>query len=108
MSNSLIRVFDLTTKQTTKIYKVFIYVIQLNKVVGNIIKFDPSSKFFAVICSNNTVIVYEYENGAIINVFQGHSNIIHSLIFNTDRDKYVLYTASEDGTLRAWDIVLNK
>jgi WD40 repeat protein len=63
---------------------------------------------FKIVCSNNTIIVYEYETGAIINVFQGHSNFIHSLIYNPNPTKFVFYTASEDGTVRAWDIVLNK
>lgn len=40
--------------------------------------------------------------------FEAHTNFIYDLAFNPDAEKYILYSCSEDGLVKAWDIVLNR
>jgi len=101
MNNSLVRVFDIETLKCLKVWK-------LNKIVAKIMKIDPSNKFLAIVGSNHSILVYDLKNFNLINSFSGHDTFIYDIAFNPDKEKYILYSGSEDGTVKIWDIVLNK
>jgi WD40 repeat protein len=102
MSNSLIRIYDIDTLHCTKVWK-------LNKIVAKMIKVDPSYKFFAIAGSNNSILTYDLNNFNLINSFSpAHDGFIYDMAFNPDKEKYLLYSASEDGCVKIWDLILNK
>jgi len=80
----------------------------MNKTLATAIKFDPTSKFFGLLCSNRTVLIYDSANYELSNTFAGHTGIIYDFIFNSDPSMLTLYTASDDSTIKIWDIILNK
>lgn len=72
-----------------------------------IIKFDPSCKFFANVCSNQTILVYEYESKQLFKTYAGHTGTIFDFSFNPDPNMVSLYTASDDNTIKVWNILLD-
>lgn len=51
-------------------------------------------------CGDNTIYEINLENGKILRTFDGHKDYIHSIHGSDSR----LFSASEDGTIRFWDI----
>ena len=101
MNNSLVRIFDMDTTKCVKAWK-------LNRIVAKMMKIDPSFKFLAIAGSNHSILIYDLKNYNLINSFSGHDNFIYDIAFNPDKEKYILYSGSEDGSVKIWDIVLNK
>lgn len=101
MNNSLVRIFDFESTKCVKVWK-------LNKILAKMMKIDPSFKFVAIVGSNHSILVYDLHNYNLINSFSGHDTFIYDIAFNPDKEKYILYSGSEDGTVKIWDIVLNK
>jgi U3 small nucleolar RNA-associated protein 13 len=102
MSNSLIRVYDLFNVNKCK------YVWKLNKESAKILRVDKAFKFIALATSSNKILVYDSENFKLLSTFSEHSGFIYDLQFNPDKEKFLLYSASEDGSVKIWDIILNK
>lgn len=101
MSNSLIRVFNLDTLKCIKTWK-------LNKVLARVMKIDPAGKFLAIASTEHSLFIYDLSNYSLVSTFTGHTNFVYDLAFNPDKEKFILYSASEDGTVKVWDIILNK
>jgi U3 small nucleolar RNA-associated protein 13 len=102
MENSLVKVFDFNNLSKPK--KVW----KLNKEIAKFMKIDPSFKFLAVVTSRNNILVYDTENYKLLNSFSGHTGFIYDIQFNPDKEKFLIYSGSEDGTIKVWDIILNK
>merc|ERR1711957_516108 len=96
MMNSSIRIFDISTGKSTKMWK-------LTKSNGKHIKFDKAFKFIAIATTNHHLLIYDSHKFNLINTFEAHSNFIFDLEFNPDTEKFIIYTASEDGAIKAWD-----
>jgi U3 small nucleolar RNA-associated protein 13 len=103
MSNSLVRVYDLTVGsiKSNKVWK-------LNKEIARLMRVDQTGKFLAIATARNNIFVYDTETYKLLNSFSGHSGFIYDLSFSPDKEKFLLYSASEDGTVKIWDILLNK
>ncbi len=88
-------------------YKGNSILTQLNKFNAKIIKIDPTNKFTAIVGSNNTILIFDdtYTN---VCTFNGHTSFVYDIAFNPDKEKFTLYSASEDNTVRVWDILLKK
>lgn len=71
-------------------------------------RIDPSNKFFAIAGTNNSILVYDTDKYNLVNTFLGHTGYIYDMAFNPDAGKFSLYSASEDNTVKVWDIILNK
>ncbi|NPD91379.1 eIF2A-related protein [Xylanibacter muris] len=67
------------------------------------IQISPDGKFIASIILGMPYVVdiWEVETGKIIKTLEGHSGIIHSVVFSPDGERIV--TTSEDKTIRIWD-----
>ena len=58
--------------------------------------------------TSHNLLVYDCSNYNLVSSFEAHSNFIYDLKFNPEAEKYLLYSCSEDGTIKSWDVVLNK
>ena len=81
---------------------------KLHKTIGKKVKLDPSGNFFAVITSNNSINIYETKNFNLECNLKGHLGIIYNIIFNPIIDKFILYSCSEDNSIRIWNVLLKK
>ena len=98
---SQIRIFSLETLKQISNFK-------LHKTIGKKVKLDPSGNFFAVITSNNSINIYETKNFNLECNLKGHLGIIYNIIFNPIIDKFILYSCSEDNSIRIWNVLLKK
>ena len=98
---SQIRIFSLETLKQISNFK-------LHKTLGKKVKLDPSGNFFAVITSNNSINIYETKTFNLECTLKGHFGIIYNIIFNPIIDKFILYSCSEDNSIRIWNILLKK
>lgn len=72
------------------------------------IKVDYANKFTAVATSTNSILIYDNSNYNLLTNFVGHTGFIYDIAFNPDKERFALYSGSEDGTVKVWDIILNK
>ncbi|CAD8077824.1 unnamed protein product [Paramecium sonneborni] len=73
----------------------------LKKFIGT--SFYPLQQLWAVILENDIIIkLWNVKAKKIINIFQGHRQIINNLTFSSDG--LILATASEDQSIRLWNI----
>ena len=98
---SQIRIFSVETLKHISNFK-------LHKTIGKKVKLDPSGNFFAVITSNNSINIYETKNFNLECNLKGHLGIIYNIIFNPIIDKFILYSCSEDNSIRIWNVLLKK
>ncbi len=98
---SQIRIFSLENLNLIANFKI-------HKTLGKKVKIDPSGNFFAIITSNNSINIYDTNKFNLECTLSGHSGIIYNMIFNPILDKYILYSCSEDNTIRIWNILLKK
>ena len=101
LETSMIKIFDFDTEK-------ILYEIKIHKAAGKIVKIDPSYNFFAVVTSRNNINIYNIKNLSLECVFEEHKHIIYDIIFNPNKEKFELYSCSEDGTIRVFNLLLAK
>ena len=101
MNTSMLRVFDYESEQCINKFK-------LNKTVGKIVKLDPSYNFLAVVTAQNTILIYDAESFNLECTFIGHSGIIYNIAFNPVIEKFILYSCSEDNSVKVWNVLMKK
>ena len=101
LESSMITIFDFDTEK-------IVSQIKIHKAVGKIVKIDPSKNFFAVVTSRNNINIYNIKNLALECVLEDHTHIIYDIIFNPNKEKFELYSCSEDCTIRVWNLLLRK
>ena len=99
LESSMITIFDFDTEK-------ILNQIKIHKAVGKIVKIDPSKNFFAVVTSRNNINIYNLKNLSLECVLEGHSHIIYDIIFNPTKEKFELFSCSEDSTVRTWNLLL--
>jgi len=68
----------------------------------NSMSFSPDGKTLAFASSDNTIKLWNVQNGEKINTFHGHSNSVNSVSFSPDGK--ILASASNDNTIKLWDV----
>lgn len=101
MNTSMVRIFDVETGNCVNKFK-------LHKTVGKKVKLDPSGNFLAIVTSQNSIMIYETTKFNLECTFTGHSGIIDDIEFNPIKDRFILYSASEDNSVKVWNILLKK
>ena len=101
LESSMITIFDFDTEK-------IVNQIKIHKAVGKIVKIDPSKNFFAVVTSRNNINIYNIKNLSLECVLEGHAHIIYDIIFNPNKEKFELFSCSEDSTVRTWNLLLRK
>jgi len=66
----------------------------------NIIKFNPQGNRIITASSDKTCRIWSVENGAELQVLDGHEDEIFSCAFNYEGDTII--TGSKDNTCRIW------
>ncbi len=62
----------------------------------------------ALATTSHSLLVYDCQNYKLISSFEAHTNFIYDIKFNPEAERYLVYSCSEDGTIKSWDVVLNK
>ena len=101
LESSLIAIFDFDTEK-------IVSQIKIHKAVGKIVKIDPSKNFLAVVTSRNNIHIYNIKNLSLEYVLEDHTHIIYDIIFNPNKEKFELFSCSEDCTVRVWNLLLRK
>ena len=101
LETSMITIFDFDTEK-------ILNQIKIHKAAGKIVKIDPSNNFFAVVTSRNNINIYNIKNLNLECVFEEHNHIIYDIIFNPNKEKFELYSCSEDSTVRVFNLLLAK
>lgn len=114
MENSLLRVFDLsanTDNKNTNNKKVdskLVKTIKLNKTLCKKMVTDSTQRFIACMMTDKTISIIDVENYTVVNNFIGHKLFINDIVFNPIKKSFLVYSGSEDGEIKVWDILLGK
>ncbi|XP_022104311.1 WD repeat-containing protein 89-like isoform X3 [Acanthaster planci] len=76
------------------------YILEIDAQSNALCRGDP---LVAAVCSDSAVHVYSKGTLLPIGTFQGHSDMLSGARFG-NRNPYLLFTSSKDGTVRCWDM----
>ncbi|KAE8878166.1 Transducin beta-like protein 3 [Phytophthora fragariae] len=99
--NLLLRVWDLDTFKCVR-------TIKAHETPVLAMGFDPSGTLLATGGSDRTVKVFDVDKGFCTHNFRGHSGIVTLVQFHPDAAKLTLVSASDDATVRVWDLYTQK
>lgn len=68
----------------------------------NALAFSPDSKTLVTANADNTLMAWDIESGALVNIYTGHNDVATSVSFSPDGTQLV--SGSADRTLIVWDI----
>ncbi|XP_074294181.1 protein TORMOZ EMBRYO DEFECTIVE-like [Silene latifolia] len=69
---------------------------------------DVSGGMLATVGADRKVLVWDVDAGYCTHYFKGHTGIVNCILFHPDPNNLVLFSASDDTTVRAWDLVAGK
>lgn len=90
--------FDETTGELSKDKSWEVFLAE-GKHVNDLWLNKANNEVFAG-CNNNLIYQVSMEDGRVVRKFEGHKDFIHCLIGSDSQ----IYSASQDGTLKIWDI----
>ncbi|KAK4264339.1 hypothetical protein QN277_025534 [Acacia crassicarpa] len=68
----------------------------------------PSGGLLATGGADKKVLVWDAEGGFCTHYFTGHRGVVSSIMFHPDPEKPLLFSGSDDGGVRVWDITKDK
>ncbi|KAJ8446087.1 hypothetical protein Cgig2_017589 [Carnegiea gigantea] len=69
---------------------------------------DASGGLLATAGSDRKVLVWDVDGGFCTHYFKGHKGIVTYIIFHPDPNRLLLFSGSDDATVRVWDLVTKK
>ncbi|ETV94253.1 hypothetical protein H310_11928 [Aphanomyces invadans] len=99
--NSLLRLWDLDTRMCIR-------TIKTADVPILCMDFDPTGTLLATGASDRLVKVYDIEKGFVTHNFKKHTGIVTLVKFHPDAKRLQLVSASDDSTVRIWDLIAQK
>ncbi|XVF56548.1 hypothetical protein PTKIN_Ptkin06aG0129800 [Pterospermum kingtungense] len=58
--------------------------------------------------SDRKVLVWDVDGGFCTHYFKGHKGVVTSIMFHPDVNKTLLFSGSDDATVRVWDLLVKK
>ncbi|GAB2235553.1 hypothetical protein Droror1_Dr00025981 [Drosera rotundifolia] len=68
---------------------------------------DPSGGYVATARADKKVLVWDVGHGRCTHCFKGHKGVVTYIMFHPDPSRLLLSSASDDGTIRVWDLHKN-
>lgn len=68
----------------------------------------PSGGLLATAGADRKVLVWDVDGGFCTHYFKGHKGVVSSILFHPDTDKSLLFSGSDDATVRVWDLLAKK
>ncbi|RMX70314.1 hypothetical protein KXD40_001708 [Peronospora effusa] len=99
--NLLLRIWDLDTFKCVR-------AIKAHDTPVLAMGFDPSGTLLATGGSDRIVKVFDVDKGFCTHSFRGHSGIVTLVQFHPDAKRLSLVSASDDATVRVWDLYTQK
>eukprot|EP00644_Phytophthora_capsici_P000017 jgi/Phyca11/13487/fgenesh1_pg.PHYCAscaffold_4_\ len=99
--NLLLRVWDLDTFKCVR-------TIKAHETPVLAMGFDPSGTLLATGGSDRAVKVFDVDKGFCTHNFRGHAGIVTLVQFHPDATRLQLVSASDDSTVRVWDLYTQK
>ncbi|OVA02911.1 WD40 repeat [Macleaya cordata] len=96
-----IRVWDLSTFKCLRSWKG-----HEGPVMG--MACDASGGLLATAGADRKVLVWDVDGGFCTHYFKGHKGIVTSILFHPDPNHLLLFSGSDDATVRVWDLVSKK
>ncbi|CAN8256072.1 unnamed protein product [Cochlearia groenlandica] len=93
-----IRVWDLETLKCIRSWKG-----HEGPVMG--MACHASGGLLATAGADRKVLVWDVDGGFCTHYFKGHKGVVSSILFHPDSDKNILFSASDDATVRVWDLM---
>ena len=53
------------------------------------------------------MIIIDWKDSKITHRFRGHRAIVTDVRFHPDESKLIVFSSSQDGSVRGWDLVMN-
>ncbi|XP_023512801.1 transducin beta-like protein 3 [Cucurbita pepo subsp. pepo] len=96
-----IRVWDLSTMKCVRSWKG-----HDGPVMG--MTCHLSGGLLATAGADRKVLVWDVDGGFCTHYFTGHKGVVSSILFHPDPNKQLLFSGSEDGSVRVWDLMSKK
>ncbi|XP_047330937.1 transducin beta-like protein 3 [Impatiens glandulifera] len=69
---------------------------------------DASGGLLATGGADRKVLVWDVDGGFCTHFFKGHKGVVSSVMFHPDHNKLMLFSGSDDSTIRVWDLTKKK
>ncbi|KFK25898.1 hypothetical protein AALP_AA8G177000 [Arabis alpina] len=63
-----------------------------------------SQRLLATAGADRKVLVWDVDGGFMTHNFKGHKGVVSRILFHPDKDKRILFSASDDATVRVWNL----
>ncbi|KAK9120554.1 hypothetical protein Syun_018171 [Stephania yunnanensis] len=93
-----IRVFELSSLRCVRSWKG-----HEGPVMG--MACDASGGLLATAGADGKVLVWDVDGGYCTHHFKGHKGVVTCIAFHPDQDHLLLFSGSDDATVRVWDLV---
>ncbi|GAB4845207.1 hypothetical protein Ancab_038618 [Ancistrocladus abbreviatus] len=69
---------------------------------------DASGGLLATAGADRKVLVWDVDGGFCTHYFKGHKGVVTCIMFHPDPNRLLLFSGSDDATVRVWDLVTKK
>lgn len=97
MKSGLLKLYDLFTHSTVR-------VVRAHAMPVLTMAYDPSGTLVATGSADNTIKVWDMQQGHCTHIFKEHSDAVQRLHFHPARNDLRLFSSGDDNTVRVFDL----